>query len=51
MQLPLCLYEIQSLVIIVDDCFLSHNLMFPFMKVLYNGIHFFVIGGVFTNNK
>jgi hypothetical protein len=29
LQLPLCLYELQRLVISVDDCLLSQNVMFP----------------------
>jgi hypothetical protein len=29
LQLPLCLYELHRLMINVDDCFLSHNVMFP----------------------
>jgi hypothetical protein len=32
LQLPLCLYELQRLVINVDDCLLSHNVMFPLTK-------------------
>jgi hypothetical protein len=27
MQLPLCVYELQGLVICVDDCFLPQNVM------------------------
>jgi len=49
LQLPLCLYELQRLVISVDDCLLSHNVMFPLTTGLYNGIHFLVIGGVFPD--
>jgi hypothetical protein len=49
LQLPLCLYELQRLVISVDDCLLSQNVMFPLTTELYNGIHFLVIGGVFPN--
>jgi hypothetical protein len=29
LQFPPCLYELQRLVISVDDCLLSHNVMFP----------------------
>jgi hypothetical protein len=47
LQLPLCLYELQRLVISVDDCLLSQNVMFPLTTGLHNGIHLFVIGGVF----
>ena len=46
----LCLYELQGLVIYVDDHFLPHNVMLPFMASLHNGIHFFVIRGVLSDN-
>jgi hypothetical protein len=49
LQLPLCLYEPQRLVINVDDCLLSQNVMFPLTTCLHNGIHFLVIGGVFLD--
>jgi hypothetical protein len=32
LQLPFCLYELQRLVINVDDCLLYHNVMFPLME-------------------
>jgi hypothetical protein len=35
-QFPLCLYEMKRLVISVDDCLLSQNVMFPLMIGLYN---------------
>ena len=50
LQFPLCLYELQRLVISVDDCILSQNVMFPLMTSLYNGIHFLVMAGVFLDN-
>jgi hypothetical protein len=50
LQFPLCLYELQRLMISVDDCILSQNVMFPLMTSLYNGIHFLVIGWVFLEN-
>jgi hypothetical protein len=50
MQFPLCLYELQRIVINVYDCILPHNVMFPLMTGLYNGIHFLVIGGVFPDS-
>ena len=50
LQLPLFLYELQRLVISVDDCLLSHNVMFPLTTYFYNGIHFLVIGGVFSDS-
>jgi hypothetical protein len=49
LQILLCLYELQSLVISVDDC-LSQNVMFQLTTCLHNGIHFFVIGGVFPDS-
>jgi hypothetical protein len=50
LQFPLCLYELQRLVINVDDRLLSQNVMFPLTTCLYNGIHFLVIGGVFPES-
>jgi hypothetical protein len=50
LQLPLCLYELQRLVINVDDCIISQNIMFPLATSLHNGIHFLVIGEVFPND-
>jgi hypothetical protein len=50
LQLPMCLYELQRLVISVDDCLLSQNVMFPLTSGLHNGIHFLIIGGVFPYN-
>jgi hypothetical protein len=50
LQLPLCLYELQRLVISVDDYLLYQNIMFPLTSCLHNGIHFFVIGRVFPDN-
>ena len=50
LQFPMCLYELQSLVISVDDHLLSQNVMFPLTTNLYNGIHFLIIGGVFPDD-
>jgi hypothetical protein len=50
LQLPLCLYELHRIVISVDDCLISQNVMFPLMTDLHNGIHLFVIGGVIPDN-
>ena len=50
LQLPLYLYELHRIVINVDDCLLSQNVMFPLMTRLYNGIHFLIIGRVFLDN-
>ena len=49
LQFPLCLYELQMLVISVVDCLLSQNVMFILMTILYNAIHFLVICGVFSD--
>ena len=46
LQLPLCLYELQGLVVCVDDHFLPHNVMLPLMTYLHNGMHFLLIGGI-----
>jgi hypothetical protein len=48
MQFSLCSHELHSLVIGVDDCLLPENVVLPFSVGLYNGIHFFVVGGVLT---
>jgi hypothetical protein len=50
LQLPLCLYELHTLMISVDDCLVSHNVMFRLTEGFHNGIHLFVIGGVFSYN-
>jgi hypothetical protein len=50
LPLPPCLYELQRLVISMDDCLLSQNVMFPLTTGLYNGIHLIVIGGVFSDS-
>jgi hypothetical protein len=50
LKLPLYMYELQRLVISVDDCLISQNVMFPLTIGLYNGIHFLIIGGVFPYN-
>jgi hypothetical protein len=50
LQFPMCLYELQRLVISVYDCLFPQNVMFPLMIGLYNGINFLVIGGVFSDN-
>jgi hypothetical protein len=50
MQFSMCLYERQRLVISVYDRLCPHNVIFPLMTGLYNGIHFLVIGGVFTDS-
>jgi hypothetical protein len=50
LQFPLCLYELQRLVISVYDHLFPQNVMFPLTTGLNNGIHFLVIGGVFSDN-
>jgi hypothetical protein len=50
LQFPMCLYELQRLVISVYDLLFPHNVMFPLTTGLYNGIHFLVIGGVFSES-
>jgi hypothetical protein len=47
LQLPLCLYDLQRLVISVYYCLFSHNIMFPLTRFFHNGTHFLVIGGYF----
>jgi hypothetical protein len=50
LQFSLCLYELQRLVINVYDHLFPQNVMFPLTTGLYNGIHFLVIGGVFSDS-
>jgi len=49
LQLPLCLYELQGLVICVDDSFLPQNVIIPLSESLHNVIHIFVISGIFSD--
>jgi hypothetical protein len=50
LQFVLCLHELQRLVISVDDYLLPKNVVLPLSTCLYNGICFFVIGGVFMDD-
>jgi hypothetical protein len=50
MQLPLCLYELQRLVISVYDYLFSQNVILPLTTGFHNGIHFLVIGGVLSDD-
>jgi hypothetical protein len=50
LQFSLCLHELHRLVIILDYCLLLENVVLPFSKGLYNGVHLFFIGGVLTND-
>ena len=49
LQLPLCLYQLQGLVVCVDDRFLPQNVVLPLAACMHNGIHLFVISGIFAD--
>jgi hypothetical protein len=49
-QFSLCLHKLQRLVISVDECLLLENVVLPLSAGLYNGIHFFVMGGVLIDD-
>jgi len=46
LQFHLGLYELEGLVVYVDDHFLPQNVMFPLSAGLHNGTHFFIIIGI-----
>jgi hypothetical protein len=50
LQFSLCLHELQWLMISVDDCLLPKNVMSPLAAGLHNGVHFFVVSRVLTDN-
>ena len=50
LQFSLCLHELQWLMISVDDCLLPKNVMSPLAVGLHNGVHFFVVSRVLTDN-
>jgi hypothetical protein len=50
MKFPLCLHELQWLMISVDDCLLPKNLMSPVAISLHNGVPLFFISRVLTDN-
>jgi hypothetical protein len=50
LQFSLCLHELQWLMISVDDCLPPKNVMSPLAAGLHNGVHFFVISRVLTDN-
>jgi hypothetical protein len=50
LQFSLCLHELQWLMISVDDCLLPKNVMSSLIAGFHNGVHFFVISRVLTNN-
>jgi hypothetical protein len=45
-QFSLCLHELHWIMIDVEDCILSENLMPPLVVGLHNGEHLFVISRV-----
>jgi len=49
LQFSFCLHELQWLMINVDDCLLPKNVISPLAVGLYNGVHFFVISRVLTD--
>jgi hypothetical protein len=50
LQFALCLYELEWLMISVDDCLLPKNVMSPLVACLHNAVHLFVISRVLTDN-
>jgi hypothetical protein len=50
LKFSLCLHELQWLMISVDDYLLPKNVISPLVKGLHNGVHFFVVSRVLTNN-
>jgi hypothetical protein len=50
LQFALCLHELHRLMISVDDCLLLENVMPPLAAGLYNGVHFFVVSRVLTDD-
>jgi len=46
LQLSLCLYELQGLVVCVDVHFLAQNVILPLSAGLHNEIHLLVICGI-----
>jgi hypothetical protein len=50
LQFSLCLHELQWLMISVDDCLLPKNVMSPLTLGLHNGVDFFVVSRVLTDN-
>ena len=49
LQLSLYLDKLKRSAIYVDDFLLPQNVMFPLPTCLHDGIHLFIIGGVFLN--
>ena len=50
LQFPLCLHELQWIMINVDDCLLPKNVMSPLAAVFHNGVPFFVVSSVLMDN-
>jgi hypothetical protein len=50
LQFSFCRHELQWLMISVDECLLPKNVMSPLAASFHNGVHFFVIIMVLTNN-
>jgi hypothetical protein len=50
LQFSLGLHELLWLMISVDYCLLPKNIMSPLAVGLYNGVHFFVVSRVLTDN-
>jgi hypothetical protein len=49
LQFSLCLHELHRLMICVDDCLLTENVIPPLEAHLYNGVHLFFVSGVLTD--
>jgi hypothetical protein len=50
LKFSLCMHELQFLMISVDDYLLPKNVMSPLVAGFHNGVHFFVISRVLTDN-
>jgi hypothetical protein len=50
LQFSFSLHELQRLMIHVDDCLLPENVMSPLLVGFHNGVHFFFISRVLTDN-
>ena len=50
LQFSLCLQELQCLMISVGDYLLPKNVMSPLAACLHNGLFFFVVSRVLTDN-
>jgi hypothetical protein len=46
----LCLHELHRLMIDVDDCLCTENVMPPLAVCLYNGLHLFFISRLITDD-